>query len=152
MAWMLWVQVRGFFITHVDYHFAFDLFGDFTREGPQALAFAAATVLKYGLPLVFAILAYRCRKGPEATARVLAGVLFLLQLKLITLLLQALLVPLATAEKLGELAVADLAFVLGILLTVVLAGLALWLLERGAAAFGPNLVSPAPAGVRPGGR
>ena len=36
---------------------AFDLFGDFAREGPQALAFAAATVLKYGLPLVFAILA-----------------------------------------------------------------------------------------------
>ena len=36
----------------------------------------------------------------------LAGVLFLLQLKLITLLLQALLVPLSTAEKLGELAVA----------------------------------------------
>ena len=152
MTWMLWVQVRGFFITHVDYHFAFDLFGDFAREGPQALAFAAATVLKYGLPLVFAILAYRCRKGAGATARALAGVLFLLQLKLITLLLQALLVPLATAEKLGELAVADLAFVLGILLTVALTCLALWLVERGAAAFGPTPATSAPAGVRPGGR
>jgi hypothetical protein len=135
MIWMLWVQVRGFFITHIDYHFAFDLLGDFAREGPQALAFAAATLIKYGLPLLFAVLAYRCRRGGKATGRALAGVLFLLQLKLIVLALQALLVPLRTAEKLGELALADTAFVLAVLLTVVSAALGLWLVERGRSAF-----------------
>jgi hypothetical protein len=119
VLWMLWALLRGFFINRVDYRFAFDLFGEFGRESTLALAVGAATLLKYGLPLVFALFVYALHRGREAALQTFSGLIFLLQLKLMALLAQALLLPLATAEKLYELAVADTAFVLGVLVIVV---------------------------------
>jgi hypothetical protein len=142
VVWMLWVLLRGFFINHVGYHFAFDLLGEFTQESHLALAFGLATLLKYGLPLFFALLVYHLRRRGAAGMHAFSGLLFLLQLKLLLLLIQALLVPLRTAEKLNELALADLAFILGILLVVVLATLLLWLGDKLATmpVTGPNRV------------
>lgn len=125
--WMPWVLLRGFFISHVKYQFAFDLFGEFAKESRLALVFGLATLLKYGLPLFFALLVYCCRKGRTAAMPALAGLLVLLQLKLLALLLQALLIPLRTTEKLQELALADLTIVLAITLFVALTCLVLWL-------------------------
>ena len=120
VLWMLWALLRGFFINRIEYRFAFDLVGEFGRESTLALAVGAATLLKYGLPLFFALLVYTLQRGRQAALQTFSGLIFLLQLKLIALLAQALLLPLATAEKLYELAVADTAFVLGVLLIVVL--------------------------------
>jgi hypothetical protein len=114
------VLPSGFFINRIEYRFAFDLVGEFGRESTLALAVGAATLLKYGLPLFFALFVYTLQRGRQAALQTFSGLIFLLQLKLIALLAQALLLPLATAEKLYELAVADTAFVFSVLLIVVL--------------------------------
>ncbi len=130
LAWMLWVLMQGFFINHADYNFAFDLLGELRRESLLALAFAMATLLKYGLPLAFAMLFYRLRRGRTAFLIVFPGLLFLMQLKLFFLLIQALLIPLRTDEKLHELALAEIVFFLGILIITIIVWLPLGGLDR----------------------
>ncbi|MCU0558952.1 MAG: alkaline phosphatase family protein [Desulfobacterales bacterium] len=138
LAWMLWVLMRGFFINHVDYHFAFDLLGGIRRESSLALAIAMATLLKYGLPLAFALLFFRLRRGRDAFRVVFPGLLFLLQLKLFFLLIQALLIPLRTDEKLHELALAEIVFFLGILIIALIVWLLLGGLDRGGPRHDPD--------------
>ena len=133
VTWMSWVLLRGFFINHVDHHFAFDLLGEFTEESHLALAFGLATLLKYGLPLFFALLIYYLRRRGESAMAAFSGLFFFLQLKLHFLVIQSLLVPLRTTEKLHELALADLVCILGILSIVAFAYLLLWLGDKLAA-------------------
>jgi hypothetical protein len=139
VAWMVWVLMRGFVINHVDYSFAFDLLGEFRQESLLALAFAVATLLKYGLPLAFALLFYRLRRGRNAAMTVFSGLLFLLQLKLFYLLIQTLLIPLRTDEKLHELALAEMVFFLGILVILAFVWLLMCLADRIAPLQDPDL-------------
>lgn len=112
---MAWYTTWGFFIPKLDFHFAFQYFGDLQREQMTFLAIALVTLIKYGLPICSVALAYRLLAGARAWRRTRGWVLFFAFVHLFTLFLQVQFAALGSTEKLYELAISEIIFILGLL-------------------------------------
>ncbi len=106
-----WILFQGFLIQNVDFAFAMKYFGESASEKRLFVFLYPLTLLKYGLPLALIVLVYFALAPPQNASRVVVASLIFCNFKLATLLVQILVGPLHSHQKLYELAMSDFAFV-----------------------------------------
>lgn len=128
--WMMgcWALFSGFFIGQVDFNFAFEFLSMLALERDVAIGASIMTLIKYSLPLwPMALLLGALR--PARSQTLTKWLMLALHVKIIALLIQLLCGPLFSTQKLYELALSELLFVLS-LGVIVLSGSALALVLR----------------------
>lgn len=113
---MAWFLVGGFFIHNIDFHFAFEYFGDLQRDRDIFAGVFAATLLKYGLPTGLLLLVYRLMRGADAFERAVDWVLLFAAFLLLATFVQIFFAAVGSTEKLYELAIAQLIFAFSMLI------------------------------------
>jgi hypothetical protein len=108
---IMFIEVRGFFIEHMDYAFAMAWARDLTSLSDVALLVGPATALKYACAVIALVVAVRGLIGRRRFVAVAWSALVLGNLKVLALLLQSLTGRFDRVQKLHELAMSDLVFV-----------------------------------------
>jgi hypothetical protein len=107
---VLLVQLGGFQISKIDFHFGFAVAGGLRTERAQLIAIGLLTLLKYALPVWTLIAAHALAAGRAGLERIHAAALFFLSLRLLALASQALVTGLELRGQYSELAVAEALF------------------------------------------
>lgn len=115
---LCWTVFRGFEIDHVDFNFSFTYLTGLHTERDIAIASSVMTHTKYALFLGFPVMALADAR-PNRWHTVLGVGMLVLHARLIALLGQVAFGPLYTQEKLYELAITDLAFIVGMMLWII---------------------------------
>ncbi len=127
---MAWFIVGGFFIHNIDFHFAFDYFGDLQQDRDIFAGVFAATLVKYGFPLCSLLLIYRLMRGARSFQRAMDWNLFFMAFMMLAIFTQIFFAAVGSTEKLYELAVAQLVFVFILVVTVVVFSILVSVIDR----------------------
>jgi len=116
---IVWLLLQGFFIKNMDIAFGFSWFAGADNDGQQFVLILAASIVKYGTPILTLFVLLRLIRGPRRAPRVASIATTWLSLKLLALLLGAAFGKLGSEEKLYELSISDFLFI-AILMLIVL--------------------------------
>lgn len=125
-----WVLLDGFILTHVDFSFALDAFGNISTESLVYVLVQAAANLKYGFHIILVCLGVRLIAGARAFDRAFSYAMVLAFFELLSLIVQASFGQSFQEERLWELAVSDLLFVTNIAVSLPFVWLGLTVLSR----------------------
>jgi hypothetical protein len=120
-----WILFQGFFIQAIDFAFGYKYISETASEGRLVAFLFPLTFLKYGLPVAFVVVVYVALRGVLASQQAVIAALLFCNFKLATLLVQVLVGPLRSHQKLYEWAMSDFVFVSQLELVVVLTYLSL---------------------------
>jgi hypothetical protein len=106
-----WILFQGFFIPAIDFAFGYKYISETASEGRIVALLFPLVLLKYGLPIGLIVLIYVAHVGVLSSRQVVIATLLFCNCKLATLLVQILVGPLRSHQKLYELAMSDFVFV-----------------------------------------
>lgn len=107
----LWVLLQGFFVQQIDFSFGMKFLSVATPENREFAVLYPFTLLKYGLPLALIVFVFIALRGVLSARRAVCAALLFCNFKLATLVLQSLVGPLHSHQKLYEFAMSDFVFV-----------------------------------------
>jgi hypothetical protein len=115
----LWMLLQGFFVQQIDFSFGMKFLSVATPENREFAILYPVTLLKYGLPLALIVFIFVALRGVLSSQRAVGAALLFCNFKLATLVLQSLVGPLHSHQKLYEFAMSDFVFISQI--TIILA-------------------------------
>jgi len=115
-----WTLFQGFFVQEIDFTFGMKYMGEMASEGQLFLFLYPLTLLKYGLPLALAVFIFVAIRGARNSSQAVVAALIFCNFKLATLLVETLVGPLRSHQKIYELAMSDFVFVSQVELILVL--------------------------------
>ena len=109
-----WILYSGFFIGQVDFNFTFPYLKGIKREAYVAFWSTIMTSIKYTLPIWGVVVAARWSRSRQAWLGVMKWFWVVLHVKCVALLLQSFAGPLWSEQKLYELAISELMFIMAL--------------------------------------
>lgn len=137
-----WFMLEGFFIGQVDFNFAFSFLKHLERERDVAALASVMTFFKHALPLWSMPFLLVGLVPSERAQRWTRWAFLALHLKLIALLMQIVIGPLGSAQKLYELALSEFLFVVSLGIIMLTGSVLATLLIPAAAQAQPSTARP----------